>query len=117
MGRDVNARISPTSLVAKHHADGMPKVLQLLSRLEIGGMGRAVVRLASRGVQEGMDHTLVLFDKPFRSELLDFNPGTLVTEYIQRGPGIDLRFASKLARKFSQSRISVVHAHNDTAIF
>lgn len=95
----------------------MRKVVQLMSRLEIGGMERAVLRLASRGIKEGMDHSLVLFDKPFRSELLDFDPGAVPTEYIRRGPGIDLRFALKLAQKFRQGRARVVHAHNDTAIF
>jgi hypothetical protein len=64
----------------------MLKVLHLLSRLEIGGMERAVVRLASRGKREGMDHALLLFDKPFRSEHLDYDPGTLVADSIQRDP-------------------------------
>ena len=93
------------------------KVLQLLSRLEIGGTERAVIRLASRGLQEGMEHRLLLFDKPFRSEIVDFDPGVLATEFIQRGPGIDLRFALKLAKKFGDFHLDIVHAHNDTAIF
>jgi L-malate glycosyltransferase len=93
------------------------KVLQVIGRLEIGGMERAVIRLASRAAREGTDQSLLLFDQPFRSELLDFNPGPLATEYIQRRPGIDLRFAARLARKLAQARVNVVHAHNDTAIF
>jgi hypothetical protein len=57
---------NPPSLPVDCHRDPMPKVLHLLSRLEIGGMERAVIRLASRGIKEGMDHSLVLFDKPLR---------------------------------------------------
>lgn len=92
-------------------------IVHVLSGLEIGGMERAVIRLASRGLREGMDHTLLLFDKPFRSERLDFSPKDLATSFIRRRPGIDFRFVVKLAKKLVGSRADVVHAHNDTAIF
>src|SRR5580704_13671632 len=92
------------------------RVLHVLRGIEIGGMERAVLRLAHRGDREGFDHALLLFDTPFRSELLDFNPDGLVTEYIQRRPGVDLPFAKKLAKKLIDGQVDVVHAHNDTAI-
>jgi L-malate glycosyltransferase len=91
-------------------------VLHLLSRIEIGGMERAAIRLAKRGVREGMEHVLLLFDEPFRSRELDFDPGCLPTEFIRRGPGLDIRFARKLAKRLAQG-IDVVHAYNDSAIF
>jgi L-malate glycosyltransferase len=93
------------------------KILQLLSRFEIGGAERAVIRLASRGLNEGMPHKLLSFDKPFRSESVDFSPGRVTTEHIQRQAGIDIRFAWKLARRLAELDVDVVHAHNDTAIF
>jgi glycosyltransferase involved in cell wall biosynthesis len=93
------------------------KVAHVLSGLEIGGVERAVVRLASRGTREKMDHTLLLFDKPFRSERVDFSPGDLTAWYIQRRPGVDLRFAISLAKLLRTQRTDIVHAHNDTAIF
>jgi glycosyltransferase involved in cell wall biosynthesis len=93
------------------------KVLHLLSGLEIGGMERAVLRLASRGRREGMDHALLLFDTPFRCAAVDFHPGGVMTEFLRRRPGVDLGFAVKLARKLACLEVDVVHAHNDTAIF
>jgi L-malate glycosyltransferase len=95
----------------------MLTVLHLLRGLEIGGMERATIRLATRGIQEGIAQSLLTFDEPFRSELLDFSPGTLVIDHISRRPGVDLRFSLKLAQKFRQNYVSVVHAHNDTALF
>ena len=92
-------------------------VLHLLPQLEIGGMGRAVVRLALRGLREGMRHSLLLFDKPFRSDECDINPGTVLTNYLSRRPGIDSSFARALARMLRVSQVKIVHAHNDTAIF
>lgn len=80
-------------------------------------MERAVLRLAARAAVEGMDHRLLLFDKPFRSERVDLSPGTLVTAHIPRRPGLDLQFANKLAGKLIEWQTEVVHAHNDTALF
>ena len=95
----------------------MLTVSHLLSRLSIGGMERATIRLANRGIQEGMDHRIVIFDVPFHSEFLDFTPGALSTDYIGRRPGKDFRFPLKLAQNFRQNHVTVVHAHNDTALF
>jgi glycosyltransferase involved in cell wall biosynthesis len=89
----------------------------MLAGLEIGGMERAVIRLASRGLSMGVDHRLLLFDRPYRSELLDFSPGPVATDYLPRRPGIDFRFARNLATKLAQLDADFVHAHNDTAIF
>jgi L-malate glycosyltransferase len=58
-----------------------------------------------------------LFDKPFRADLVDLNPGTLMTEYKPRSPRLDLRFAKKLAENLIEWQTEVVHAHNDTALF
>ena len=93
------------------------KILHLLGQLEIGGLERAALRLARRGRALGADHSLVLFDKPFRSATLDFVPGDVPTDFIPRGAGVDWRFAAGLARFLSDRGIEIVHAHNDTAIF
>jgi glycosyltransferase involved in cell wall biosynthesis len=71
----------------------------------------------SRGLSVGMDHRLLLFDRPFRSERSDFSPGSVATDYLPRRPGIDFRFARNLATKLAQLDAGIVHAHNDTAIF
>ncbi|MGE3279602.1 MAG: glycosyltransferase family 4 protein [Alphaproteobacteria bacterium] len=93
------------------------KILHLLGQLEIGGLERAALRLASRGRALGGDHSLLLFDKPFRSNELDFAPGEVPTHFIPRGRGVDWRFTAKLARFLSESGVEIVHAHNDAAIF
>ena len=80
-------------------------------------MERAVIRLASRGLSVGMDHRLLLFDRPFRSERSDFSPGSVATDYLPRRPGVDFRFARNLATKLAKLNAGIVHAHNDTAIF
>jgi glycosyltransferase involved in cell wall biosynthesis len=90
--------------------------MHLLRGLEIGGMERAVIRLARRGMREGIDQTLLLFDTPFRSDNVDFSPGNLTTEYMPRRPGIDFHFVKALAEKLTGHQVNVVHAHNDTAI-
>lgn len=94
-----------------------PKVIHILSGVAIGGMERTVIQLASRGNREGMDHTLLLFDSPFRSEAVDLHPRQLDMEFVERRPGVDFRFVQRLARKFARSQPQMVHAHNDTAIF
>jgi L-malate glycosyltransferase len=91
--------------------------MHLLPGLEIGGAERAVLRLAQRAIEEGMDHRLFLFDKPFRSERWDFNPGNVTADYLPRRPGIDVQFARRLAHRMRKLQINLVHAHNDTAIF
>jgi L-malate glycosyltransferase len=93
------------------------KVLHLLRGLEIGGLERAVLRLATRGIQEGWDHSLLLFDKPFRSRETDFSPAEVPTDFIQRGPGVDYRFAQRVAEHLIRKQVGIVHAHNDSAIF
>ncbi len=94
----------------------MIRVAHLLSGLEIGGKERAALRLAGRGRQEGRDHQLILFDHPFRSPDLDFPPGEVPTHFIQRLPGLSLRFTCRLARLLRLLGTEVIHAHNDTAL-
>lgn len=95
----------------------MTRVVHLLSGLQVGGKERAALRLAARGLQEHDDHRLLLFDSPFRSADLDFDPGPVPTQFLPRRTGIDLRFARHIARTLSQARVDTVHAHNDTALF
>jgi L-malate glycosyltransferase len=93
------------------------KVLHLIGQIEIGGLERAALKLARRGRTLGAEHSLLLFDKPFRSEEIDFAPGEVPVHFIPRGRGVDWRFAARLARFLSDSGAEIIHAHNDTAIF
>jgi glycosyltransferase involved in cell wall biosynthesis len=95
----------------------MTHVTHLLSGLKIGGMERAALRLATAAIQRGQKHDMVLYDTGFRSLAADFHPGPVATHVLRRGPGLDLRFAWRLARFLRASGTEVVHAHNDTALF
>jgi glycosyltransferase involved in cell wall biosynthesis len=92
------------------------RVAHLLGSLQIGGKERAALRLARRGRKVGQDHQLVLFDLPFRSTDLDFDPGEVPVHFLPRGTGLDLRFAWRLGRLIDLAGIHVVHAHNDSAL-
>ena len=105
-----------TSELEPVDAGGRPWI-HLLSGLEIGGKERIALALARRGRREGRDARLVLFDTPFRNEELDFAPGEVPVEFLRRGPGVDLAFLWRLARRLRESRAELVHAHNDTAVF
>ncbi|MBM3989310.1 MAG: glycosyltransferase [Planctomycetes bacterium] len=95
----------------------MQRLVHLMNGLEVGGRERVVVQLAQRGRREGLDHRIVLYDSPFRGVELDLDPGDVPVHFIQRGPGVDLRFAGALAKLLAELRCEIVHAHNDTAIF
>jgi glycosyltransferase involved in cell wall biosynthesis len=95
----------------------MTEIVHLLSGLQIGGKERAALRLARRAMLDGRGATLVLYDTPFRSAELDFDPGEILAIHLKRGPGVDLRFARRLARQLHELGTRVVHAHNDTALF
>lgn len=97
------------------HADEGP-VVHLLSGLAIGGKERAALRLAGRGLAEGGRQELWLFDTPFRSPELDFEPGVVPVRFLPRGSGLDLRFVRTLAREITARGVRAVHAHNDTAL-
>lgn len=91
-------------------------VIQLLSGLTIGGKERAALRLAGQGLAEGGRQELWLFDTPFRSPELDFDPGTVPVRFLPRGSGLDLHFVRTLAQGFAAGDVRAVHAHNDTAL-
>lgn len=95
----------------------MAKIVHLLSGLQIGGKERAALRLARRAMHDGHSAELVLYDTPFRSTALDFDPGDVPTVHLRRGSGIDVRFASRLASHLQDVGAHVIHAHNDTATF
>lgn len=92
-----------------------PRVLHLVSSLEIGGKERVVLELAGEARKRGREHALLLFDAPHRADGRDLDPGAIPWEFTPRGPGLDLRFVREVARR--AARFEVVHAHNDTAIF
>lgn len=74
------------------------------------------MRLAGRGNADGAEHRLYLFDTPYRSPDLDFDPGDLPVRFRRRGPGLDLGFARALARDLVADGAEIVHAYNDTAL-
>lgn len=93
------------------------RIVHVLSGLEVGGKERVALRLATAARAGGMDARLLLFDSDHRGEPLDLDPGELPTRFLQRGPGLDLRFAWRLSCWLQREGIEIVHAHNDTAIF
>ncbi len=93
-----------------------PRVTHLLSGLAIGGKERAALRLANRGIAEGAQHRLFLFDMPYRSPDLDFEPGRIPVDFRHRGPGLDVGLVLTLAKCLAMSEVDVVHAYNDTAL-
>lgn len=95
----------------------MVAVTHLLSGLQIGGMERAALRLATTANQRGQLHDMVLYDRGFRSPALDFHPGPVPTYVLRRQPGFDLPFAWRLAQLLRTKGSDVIHAHNDTALF
>ncbi len=107
----MNQQSSATSTVGQ----GCP-VIHLLSGLAIGGKKRAALRLAGQGLAEGGRQEFWLFDTPFRSPELDFDPGTVPVRFLPRASGLDLRFVRTLSREIDAGGIRVVHAHNDTAL-
>ncbi len=94
----------------------MHRLVHFLSGLEVGGKERVALRLAARGRQEGLDHRLLLFDSPYRDSDLDFDPGDVPTDFLPRGPGMDWRFARRVARFLGAHDIEILHAHNDSAL-
>ena len=92
-------------------------ITHLLSGLQIGGLERAALRLARAGLERGQAHGMVLYDRPFRSAVLDFDPGPVPACFLSRGKGLDAGFVWRLARHLRGSGARVVHAHNDTALF
>jgi glycosyltransferase involved in cell wall biosynthesis len=93
----------------------MPRILHLLSSLEIGGKERAALRLARRAIADGFVAELFLFDSPYRSYDLDLDPAGVPWLFSRRGRGLDFRFIKTLAAHCAEKRIDVLHAHNDTA--
>jgi glycosyltransferase involved in cell wall biosynthesis len=92
-------------------------IIHLLSGLEIGGKEAAALRSARRGIAERADHRLVLYDTPFRSAELDFDPAGVPITFISRTSGLDFKFAFRLATHFAALNVDIVHAYNDTALF
>lgn len=92
-------------------------VTHLLSGLQIGGLERAALRLARAGLERGQAHDMLLYDRPFRSAALDFDPTPVPVHFFPRGGGLDAAFAWRLSRWLRASGAEVVHAHNQTALF
>jgi glycosyltransferase involved in cell wall biosynthesis len=90
--------------------------MHVLCGLRIGGKERVALDLARQGRRQGQDHTLLLYDHPFRRALGNFDPGDVPWRFLGRRPGLDLRFAWRLGRVITEAATDVVHAHNETAI-
>lgn len=93
-----------------------PPVVHLLSGLEVGGKERAALRLARHGMCAGERHELWLFDTPYRSPIVDLDPGLVPARFVPRRPGWDLGFVGHLVRCFRGIGAGVIHAYNDTAL-
>jgi len=99
------------------HEHNPNSILHFLSGLEIGGKEAAALRLARRGIAEGDDHRLLLFDTSYRSSSVDFEPSGVPFAFIPRRGGLDVAFVWQLARYLGTFRPNVLQAYNDTAAF
>lgn len=99
------------------NADAPNRVVHFLSGLAIGGKEAAALRSARKGISENKQHRLLLFETPFRSADLDFDPVEVPADFIPRRGGLDLNFALAVGRHLNTHRPDIVHAYNDTAIF
>lgn len=93
------------------------RILHLMNGLEIGGRERVVLDLCERARSQGWEAEIALFDSPFRSLDVDFDPRDVPVHFLPRKPGIDLGFVRKLARLRRAVSADLLHAHNDTAVF
>jgi len=85
-----------------------------MGSLEVGGKERVVLDLARRARAQGLEHSILLFDRPWSGDARDFDPGQVPWSFLLRRGGLDLAFARSLARALRGTQ--VVHAHNDSAI-
>ena len=92
------------------------RVIHFLNALTVGGKERVALKLARRARKQGLDHQLVLFDTPFRDGTQDLDPADVPCTFLPRKGGLDLRFTRAFARHVRDRNISVIHAHNDSAI-
>jgi glycosyltransferase involved in cell wall biosynthesis len=90
-------------------------ILHLLRSLEVGGLERAVVRLASRGREAAIPHHLFLYDLPFRQGGGDVDPLDVPWTFHPRQRGLDLVLAHRIASYARERMLNVVHAHNVTS--
>ena len=88
-----------------------------MDNISVGGRQRVVLQLALAGRQAGDEHSLLLYDCGFRNDDVDLNPGEVPVSLLRRRSGLDAGFAGLLARHVVRERITVVHAHGDTAAF
>jgi L-malate glycosyltransferase len=105
----------PRAARASPARDSGPLV-HFMHSLEVGGLERVVLELARRARSEGLDHRLLICDRPFEPGGRDFDPGEIPCTFLPRGAGLDLAFARKLRAFFAEQQVALVHAHNDTPI-
>jgi len=92
------------------------RIAYLVQGLGTGGLERVVLHLATEMVRRGHEVTICCYDK--RGNLADEaeQAGARVEVLLRKG-GVDVGYASRLARWLRRHRPDVLHMHNETALF
>lgn len=94
----------------------MKHIVHLVQGLEVGGLERVAVVLATAMVQRGYRLSIVCYDSmgPLAEEARNNN---IFVELLPRRPGIDLGYIWRLAMGLRRLAPDVLHMHSDTAMF
>jgi glycosyltransferase involved in cell wall biosynthesis len=100
---------------SKVHLARRPAVCQVLHGLRVGGAEVLAARLARR-LQQSYRFSFVCLDE-LGSLGEELRGEGFTVEVLDRRPGIDIRFALRLARFLRRQRIELLHAHQYTPFF
>lgn len=91
------------------------RIAYLVQSLEAGGLERMVADLA-RGARAAYDPEIVCYDG-LGTLAPDLERDGIPTTLLRRRPGVDLAYPVLLARHLAERGVTLLHAHNDTALF
>jgi len=92
-------------------------VAMVLQGLQVGGMERCAIQLATSAIGAGYDARLILYDVPPRRSGAEYDPGNVPVAFVSRRHGIDITLPVRLARIFQSWNVDIVHARNNVAGF
>jgi len=92
-------------------------VALVLQGLQVGGMERCAIQLATSARRAGYEAKLVLYDTPSTRGEGEYDPGDIPVAFVPRTSGVDLTLPLRLARLFKQWNVDIVHSRNNVAAF
>jgi glycosyltransferase involved in cell wall biosynthesis len=94
-----------------------PTIAIVLQGLQVGGMERCAIQLATCAIGAGHDARLILYDAPSTRSQAEYDPGDIPVTFVPRTHGIDCTLPVRLARVFRSWNVHIVHARNNVAGF